>query len=239
MPYKDPARAKAASRERGRRYRQRQHEARYGSGVGNMSGRHGNQARGAANGRWNAGRLITSHGYVAVRVPKDHPRAWGPTHGHHRYAYEHDLLMEQKLGRDLLPNEIVHHLPNKLFVSELATTLHAAWERETHQYDLIAYQLRGRADAAEACVKEREAEILRAYHVTLDGYHAPANEWPCNRVAMLVKQYEARLAALREAVLGVLEPGGNIGLTTRRVDPRLERLRQTYLALAADARREP
>lgn len=73
---KDPEKA----RERSRQYRLRKKVAKYGpesAGV-NMSGRHGNHARGPRNARWNAAsRRLTSHGYVAVRVPIDHPHAWG------------------------------------------------------------------------------------------------------------------------------------------------------------------
>jgi hypothetical protein len=42
-------------------------------------------------------------GYVMVRVPS-HPRA--RTHG---YVFEHILVMEEVLGRRLLPDETVHH----------------------------------------------------------------------------------------------------------------------------------
>ena len=34
--------------------------------------------------------------------------------------------------------------------------------------------------------REREQEMMRAYHVTLDGLNAPPNEWPCIRVKALV-----------------------------------------------------
>lgn len=37
-------------------------------------------------------------------------------------------------------------------------------------------------------VKEREAAILRAYHVTLDSLGAPADEWPCNRAKKLADE---------------------------------------------------
>jgi hypothetical protein len=39
-----------------------------------------------------------------------------------KYQYEHDLIMEKKLGRKLRPNEIVHHIdgdPNNNSVSNL------------------------------------------------------------------------------------------------------------------------
>ncbi len=102
MP-RDPVKAL----ERQRRHRARKHAERFGPNAGDMRGRHGNHARGEKNGKWNSGRLITSHGYVAVRVDRDHPHAWG--HGRTRYAYEHILLMERHLSRQLRQGEVVHH----------------------------------------------------------------------------------------------------------------------------------
>jgi hypothetical protein len=62
-------------------------------------------ARGAANPNWRGGRTIASTGYVLVRVGVGHPLA--DVRG---YAYEHRLVASEKLGRDLLPGEIVHHI---------------------------------------------------------------------------------------------------------------------------------
>ena len=42
-------------------------------------------------------------GYVMLRRP-DHPRASGG------YVFEHILVVEQQLGRHLLPDETIHHL---------------------------------------------------------------------------------------------------------------------------------
>lgn len=67
-------------------------------------GRHGNHVRGSRNGRWNGGRMRTSHGYIAVKVPDRHHLR--QVHG---YAYEHNLVAEETLGRRLRPDEIVHH----------------------------------------------------------------------------------------------------------------------------------
>ena len=105
MPH-DSEKAKA----RKRRYLDRIKVAKYGPSSTNvdMRGRHGNHARGPRNARWKCGRFVTSHGYVAVRVPSDHPHAWGAD-DKVRYAYEHILIAEEKLGRSLLQNEIVHH----------------------------------------------------------------------------------------------------------------------------------
>jgi hypothetical protein len=67
------------------------------------------KALGSANGRWNSTRLRTSQGYVLVRVPKGHHRAFGPPRLVGAYAYEHDLVAEEMIGRHLLPDETVHH----------------------------------------------------------------------------------------------------------------------------------
>lgn len=106
MAGRDPIKARA----RQRRYRDQKKAAKFGpDSIGhNLSGRHGNHAHGAANGRWTGGRFVTSHGYVAVRVDASHPHAWG----HHpkvKYAYEHILVAEASLGRSLADDEIVHH----------------------------------------------------------------------------------------------------------------------------------
>lgn len=53
----------------------------------------------------NPGRSVTGHGYVLIRVGKRHHLA--DVRG---YAYEHRLVMEEKLGRRLAAGELVHHL---------------------------------------------------------------------------------------------------------------------------------
>ena len=52
---------------------------------------------------WRGGRRINSAGYVCIYQP-NHPRA------KNKYVLEHHLVMEKKLGRYLLPGEVVHHL---------------------------------------------------------------------------------------------------------------------------------
>lgn len=56
------------------------------------------------NPNWKGGRTVASNGYVLVKIPQ-HPLA--DSRG---YVYEHRLVAEKKLGRPLLPGEIVHHL---------------------------------------------------------------------------------------------------------------------------------
>jgi hypothetical protein len=56
------------------------------------------------NGNWKGGRIVKQNGYVMIRQPEHHRADPGG------YVYEHTLIAEQKLGRLLLPGEIVHHV---------------------------------------------------------------------------------------------------------------------------------
>ena len=93
---------------RRRAWRARKHVEKYGPDAGDQRGKHGNHAKGQDHPKYNGHRFVTSHGYVAVRVPPDHPHAWGhsPTL---KYAYEHILVAEESLGRTIVPGEVVHH----------------------------------------------------------------------------------------------------------------------------------
>lgn len=104
MPYKDQSKARAAAKERSRRYRQRKRDKKYGPNAPDQRGRQGNSPRGEQHYRWND-RLISSQGYVLVRVPKDHP-----LHVGNGYAYEHRMVASTILGRMLASDDIVHHV---------------------------------------------------------------------------------------------------------------------------------
>lgn len=54
--------------------------------------------------RWNGGKEITQSGYISV-LKKDRPSA-----GRRGYIREHRLVMEEHIGRYLLPSEVVHHI---------------------------------------------------------------------------------------------------------------------------------
>ena len=56
------------------------------------------------NRAWNGGRIVDADGYVLL-LSSQHPHA-----NSGGYVREHRLVMEKKLGRYLLPSEVVHHL---------------------------------------------------------------------------------------------------------------------------------
>jgi hypothetical protein len=58
--------------------------------------------KGEENHNWKGGKIITKFGYVKKHAPK-HPKNIGG------YVLEHRLVMEEKIGRYLEPNEEVHH----------------------------------------------------------------------------------------------------------------------------------
>lgn len=100
----DPIKRKA-SRER---YARRLKIQKYGEAFADidMRGKHKNHASGAKHGKWNSDKkMLSSHGYVLVRVGSSHPMAFG-----NGYAYEHDLVMVSAIGRLLRPGEHVHHI---------------------------------------------------------------------------------------------------------------------------------
>jgi len=65
---------------------------------------------GKNNHQYVAGRRIDLDGYVLVTAPADHPYARQRTNRKTKLMYEHRLVMEQKLGRFLLPEEVVDHI---------------------------------------------------------------------------------------------------------------------------------
>ena len=61
-----------------------------------------NKLYGDPNAVINSGRINDRSGYVYLRVLSGNGKLG-------KYKYEHRIIMEQHLGRELLPNENVHH----------------------------------------------------------------------------------------------------------------------------------
>lgn len=53
---------------------------------------------------WKGGRNVRKSGYVEIRIP-GHPNT-----NKRGYIYEHQYVMEQHIGRYLLPGEVIHHI---------------------------------------------------------------------------------------------------------------------------------
>jgi len=106
FPMRDPAKIKA----RKQRYLERQKVKKYGPGAAgqDMRGRHGNHAKGEKNARWNGGRWHHPDGYIGIAVPEGHHLRQA-----HGYAFEHQLVAEEMLGRRLRDDEDVHHRNGK------------------------------------------------------------------------------------------------------------------------------
>lgn len=68
---------------------------------------------GPFNPTWKGGRIVDSSGYVQIRTSTrfgDTPLTGHPRTNKRGYVFEHIVVMENKIGRYLLPGENVHHL---------------------------------------------------------------------------------------------------------------------------------
>lgn len=74
-------------------------------GKGNLGT--ANPMFGKRSPRWNGGRKVRKDGYVLI---------WASSH----YELEHRMIMENALGRKLLPTEVVHHIDENPGNNELS-----------------------------------------------------------------------------------------------------------------------
>jgi hypothetical protein len=72
--------------------------------MGRLNPMYGVRLRGERNSQWKGGRRQLLSGYILIYFPA-HPYC-----DQDGYVLEHRLVMENKLGRYLKPNEIVHHI---------------------------------------------------------------------------------------------------------------------------------
>jgi hypothetical protein len=83
----------------------------------------------AGHWNWKGGKNITSNGYIDI-YKKDHP--FSDSRG---YVKEHRLVMEQKIGRYLRPDEIVHHLNRKKDDNRIEN-LYIVSRKEHNKYEI-------------------------------------------------------------------------------------------------------
>ena len=70
-----------------------------------MKGAHTQHAKGEKHYRWNQGKMVSSHGYVKIRVGRGHPLA-----DPNGYAYEHLLVWTNAGNARPEPGFILHHI---------------------------------------------------------------------------------------------------------------------------------
>jgi hypothetical protein len=117
--------------------------------------------KGPENPYWKGGKSKTSEGYVIVRAP-EHPMAQP-----NGYVKEHRLVMAAHLGRDLLPEEVVHHIngdktDNRLENLELTNqSVHVAGHNGRHS-DVTKAKIAAANRAAYSTPEGREKQRKRA-----------------------------------------------------------------------------
>ena len=91
--------------------------------------KHGHNATGENNYAWKGGRNTNGIGYITIYSP-NHP--YRDKRGR---VYEHRLIMEQHLGRYLLPTELVHH-KNEIVTDNRIENLQLMSKKEHQQHHM-------------------------------------------------------------------------------------------------------
>ena len=104
MPYKDPVMAKQKAKERKKTWQARECNKRIAAGLpADGRGKHGHQVKSGRHYRWNL-KLLTSDGYVLIRLGRGHPLA-----DPNGYCHEH-LVVWVSAGRPIPKDgELIHH----------------------------------------------------------------------------------------------------------------------------------
>mgnify|MGYP001569979777 CR=1 FL=1 len=113
------------------RWRAKKHAEKYGPNAGDQRGKTGMEKRsGSLHTRWNTAKILSSHGYVKVRVGRAHPLA-----DPNGYAYEHLIVWVSAGNPRPAGDGVIHHADgdktnNRL--ENLTLTSHVEHARE-HQ----------------------------------------------------------------------------------------------------------
>jgi hypothetical protein len=142
---------------------------------------------GKHNHQFSSGRRVDLDGYVLVSAPMDHPYARNRANRSTKLIYEHRLVMEQNLGRYLLPGEVVDHIDG--------LTLHNAPEN-LRLFDSNGRHLAETIRGKQKLISPEGREKLRKPRRQI-GNHSKVDSYCQRRKAGDVRLRQILLAALQ------------------------------------------
>lgn len=124
-------------------------------------------ATGSLNGSFLHGRRIDRDGYVLVSASAEHPYARNRPNRPGKLIYEHRLMMEEKIGRYLLPGETVDHIDGLRLHNELSN-LRLFQSNAEHLASTITMQVpawseEGRKKQFLSVSQRKESEQIHTY----------------------------------------------------------------------------